>query len=180
MKILITILALLVLVGCGGPSEADIQATVGAAVQATTQAGQIATSVQATQTASACEQPTLNVYADAVEEQITTFEQQATLTGSTPRVSMGVPMQKLLDIQTETRRMDVPNCMQEYHERVVSMMGLYRIAYETFAGQGDESLSQASLMLGGESLGRVKAELATIRKGEVPPTSTPAPATPTP
>jgi hypothetical protein len=87
-SIVLVVLAL-TLGACGGPSEAAIQATVGAAVQATTQAGQIATSVQATQEAGACEKPALSVYADAAEKRVQVFEQQSSLASSTPRIARG-------------------------------------------------------------------------------------------
>jgi hypothetical protein len=173
---IVAVLIGLVLVGCGGPSQADLQATVSAAVSATAQAQQVATSVAATQTAAeACGATALGAYADAVEEQIKTFEMQSALVGNTPRVSMGVPMQELLNIQTETRRMDVPECLKPFHEQVVSMMGLYRLGYENFAGQGEESMTMASLQLGEESLVTIKNDLQSLRAGTVPPTPTPAP-----
>jgi|GEM_PF-2788773 hypothetical protein len=168
---------LFLLLGCGGPSEADIEATIAVAVQSTAQSAQVATSVQATtQAAEVCGQIALNTYADEIEEQIITFEMQTSVAGSTPRMSLGVALQELLNLQTETRRMKAPECLSAYHERVVSMMGLYRLAYETFAAQGDEMLVQAALQVGDETLGEVKQQLAIIRNGQVPPT--PLPQTP--
>jgi hypothetical protein len=177
MRVIVVFGLLLALAGCGGPSAADMQATVGAAVQATADAEQVAQSVAATQAAAdVCGAAKLNAYADTVEEQLQTFEAQTGLASSTPRVSLGTPLQKLLDIQTETRRMDAPECLKAYHEQLVGMMGLYRLAYETFAAQGDETLVQASLQVGGETLATLKQGLTTIRQGQVPPT--PVPATP--
>src|SRR5262245_55983944 len=112
------IIAAALLVGCGGPSEADIQATVAAAVSGTTQAQVIASSVAATQEAEqACADAALKIYADAVDTEIAAFQQQAQLVSTTPRVSLGVPLQKLLDIQSETRKIKAPQCLTKFHER---------------------------------------------------------------
>jgi hypothetical protein len=130
---------LVLLVACGGPSEADVQATVAAGVAVSV--AQTSTAVAA----DACGKVALNVYADAVEQQVNRFERQAGLTGSTPRASMGEPLQRLLDLQDETERMDVPPCAAEYHKQILSMMGIYRLAYENFAAQGDEITTQAAI-----------------------------------
>jgi len=160
---------------------ADIQATVQAAVQATAQAQQVAVSVNATQEASeACGSAALTTYADAMSEEIKTFEAQISVAQSTPRMSLGTPLQRLVDIQTETRRMKMPACLKSYHERVMSMMELYRLAFETFAAQGSESITQAALSTGGTELGVVREQLDSIRDGTVPPTPSPAVPTTTP
>jgi hypothetical protein len=169
-------IAFLILAACGGPSEADIQATVAAAVQATAQAEQIAASVKATQDAErACGAIALNTYADTIEEEMQTFEMQTSVASSTPRVGLGTALQKMLDMQTETRRMEYPPCLKAYHERVVSMMGVYRYAYETFAAQGSETATQAALQVGGETLSELRAQLPMIREGQIPPEPTPVP-----
>lgn len=180
-RLCVVILGLCLLVGCGGPSEADIQATVAAAVQSTAQADQIAASVKATQEAQdECGQKAFTAYAETIDMQIQSFEMQASLTGSTPRVSMGTPLQELLNIQTETMKVDAPSCLKGYQERVVSMMGLYRVGYETFAGQGEETMVQAALQLGDESLRKLKKDLAEIKAGKTPIEPTPLPgSTPT-
>ncbi len=179
-RVFVALLAAIVLVGCGGPSEAELQATVAAAVAATAQAQQVATSVAATQEAeAACGEKALTAYADAIERQIQRFEQQTGLAGSTPRASLGEPLQRLLDLQNEAQDTKAPECLKQYHEQVVSMMGLYRLAYQNFAAQGDETLTQASLQVGQETLATLKQGLGDIRKGVVPPTPVPV-MTPTP
>jgi hypothetical protein len=161
---------------CGSPSESDIQATVQAAVQATSRAELVAVSVKATQEAAdVCGKMTLNTYADAVEEEIRTFEMQISVTQSTPRGSIGTALQRMVDLQTEMRRMKTPECLKAYHERIVSMMGLYRLAFQNFAAQGTESMTTAALQMGQQDLDAVKKDLQTIRAGTVPTVPTPAP-----
>jgi uncharacterized protein YcfL len=178
-RVLIAILALLALAGCGGPSEADIQATVSAAVAATAQAKDIALSVAATQEAEqACAEKALSEYADAIDVQVRSFRQQAQLVSSTPRASLGGPLQKLLDIQTETRKVKVPACLKEFHTRVGGMMELYQLAYQNFAAQGSEISTQAFLQVADDELKAITEGIATIRTGQMPALPTPAP-TPT-
>jgi hypothetical protein len=180
MRWLFALSALVLLVACGGPSESDLQATVGAAVQATTQAGQIATSVKATQEAAACGKEQMAAYADAMEGQIRAFEEQSQLVGSTPRVSLGAPLQRLLDIQTETRKVQVPNCLKDFQDRVIKAMQLHQIAYQMFAGQqGSDAVINTTLEIATKEFTDIKRDLGVIRGGTVPPNPTPA-ITPTP
>jgi hypothetical protein len=167
-----TALAVL-LAACGGPSETDIQATVAAAVQGTATAEQVAVSVRATQAAGACEKDTLTTYADAVEKQIKAFEQQALLVSTTPRVSLGVPLQRLLDIQTETDKLTVPNCLKDLHARILRVMELHQVGYQNFAAQGSESVTTATLDTAAQGLASIKHDLKTVRDGTVPPEPTP-------
>jgi hypothetical protein len=55
------------------------------------------------------------------------------------------------------------------------MMGAYRLGYETFAAQGDETLVQASIQVGRETLASLKDGLKSIRAGKVPTLPTPLP-----
>jgi hypothetical protein len=164
----------LLLIGCGGPSEAQLQATVAAAVKATEEANNVATAVAATQLAlEACGSAALTRYADATEKLVQQFDQQAVLVSSTPRVSMGVPMQRLLDIRTETDAIIPPECLVEFHEQVTSMMGMYQLGYQNFAAQGDEITTQAALQVADDVHKAVVAGFEHIRQGAVPPTPTP-------
>lgn len=175
MKRLILFLGL-ALVACGGPSESDIQATVQAAVESTAQAQQIAASVKATQEAAdVCGMTALNTYADAIDEEIKTFQMQTSVAGASPRMSIGTALQRLLDLQTETRRTKTPDCLKTYHERVVGAMGLYRYAYENFAAQGDDSITTLALQMGQTELDAVQKDLPTIRSGKMPIVPTPMP-----
>lgn len=165
---LVSVCVALALTACG-PSAADVQATVAAAVEATSQQVVVSTSVAATQVAAnACGAEALTAYADTAEKQMERFERQATLVGSTPRMSMGEPMQRLLDIQDETDQIDAPACLADYHERLVGMMGLYRLAYSTFSAQGDEATTQLSLTMGDDELKVLRDALTELRDGKVP------------
>lgn len=92
---------------------------------------------------------------------------------------MGGPLQELLNLQNDTEDMEHPACLDNYHRRVVSMMGMYRLGYENFAAQGDETMTTAALKLAEEDVDKLQAEIAMIRRGEVPPLveldSTPTP-----
>jgi len=168
----------ILLISCGGPSESDIQATVQATVQGTAQAEQIAVSVKATQEAeTACGKEALASYANEMNGEITAFEQQAQLVGTTPRVGLGVPLQRLLDIQTETRKIKTPACLKAYQERVVGMMQLHQTAYQNFAAQGSETTTQDTLQAAVIELDAVKKGITELQAGTIPtqPAATPTP-----
>jgi hypothetical protein len=172
---LLPLFALALALASCGPSTADIQSTIDASVAGTVTTIAQSTAQAATATAAeVCGAAALTRYADTLEPQIQTFEMQAGLVSNTARISMGPALQALLDLQTETRQMDVPPCLAEYHAQVVSMMGLYRAGYENFSAQGDEAMTTAALRMGGESLAHIKATLPTLRQGTVPPVATPA------
>jgi hypothetical protein len=155
MRRVIGLLALtLLLAACGGQ---DMQAPVEGAVQGTAQAGQVATSVQATQIDAACEALILNAYADKA------FEQRAQLVGTTPRASLGAP-----------RKLSVTACLQDFHTRLLDMMEMHQIDYQTFAAQGDETMTQAAPLVGAQDLADIKRDLNILREGTVPPSPSPA------
>lgn len=162
----------LVLAGCG-PSAEQLQATVTAAI------GETQVAATATAEADACSVEKLGTYADTIEKQISRFIRQTSVAGSSPRMSMGGPLQELLNLQNDTEDMKHPACLDNYHRRVVSMMGMYRLGYENFAAQGDETMTTAALKLAEEDVHKLQAEIAMIRRGEVPPLveldSTPTP-----
>jgi hypothetical protein len=122
-----------------------------------------------------CSDAALNSYADEIEEKLTTFEAQTVVTAATPRVGMGVSLQRLVDIQQETRRIEAPECLAVFHTQVLHMMGLYRLGYETFAAQGSPKKSQVSLANGALELQTARDGLANIRTGEIPPAPSPTP-----
>jgi hypothetical protein len=167
--LVIGVVAALLLSACGGPSEVQVQATVVAAVEATAQAQQVATAISATQVAAtACEPAALKAYAARAEDQLQAFEQQAQLVGTTPRVGLGVPLQRLLDIQTETRKLETPECLQPVHARVLDAMDLHQQAYQNFAGQGDEALTTRLLQEAAASLATAHADLTKLAAGTLP------------
>jgi hypothetical protein len=127
-----------------------------------------------------CKKADLATYADAMQTQIASFRQQADLAASTPRVGMGAPLQRLLDIQTETRKVTAPGCAVEHHNMVVRAMNLHQMALQGFAAQTyDDVITGTMLASAKQFLGEREAELAQIRAGTIPPTPTPA-ATATP
>lgn len=128
-----------------------------------------------------CRKADLAAYADQMEQQIQTFRQQSDLVATAPRMTMGVPLQRLLDIQTATRAIAAPGCVADYHERTVRTMEIHQIAYQGFASQQiDASIVALTLAEGKRLLDEAEANLGVIRAGTVPPTPTPIPATPTP
>lgn len=172
MKYTAAMLMALILFGCG-PSSEQLQATVTVAISET----QVAAS--ATAEADACGVDKLSAYADAIEKQIERFIRQTSVAGSSPRMSMGGPLQELLNLQNDTEDMAHPECLTNYHERVVGMMGMYRLGYQNFAAQGDEALTTAALKLADEDVEQLQTEIIMIRRGEVPPPVKPD-STPTP
>lgn len=159
----IALFAVFALLSACGPSQEQLQATVTAALAVT--------SVAATATAEAdvCGNAKVTAYGDEIERLIERFQRQTSVAASTPRMSIGVPLQELLNLQSETEDMVHPECLDNYHRRVVSMMGLYRVAYQTFAAQGDETLVQAALIMGDQELAKLLDELTLLKAGEVPP-----------
>lgn len=171
---------LLVLAACGAPSEQAIQATVAAAIASTAQAERVAAAIESTQQAEqACGPQALETYASAIDSQLRAFRQQADLVGATPRVGLGLPLQRLLDIQSDTRKLVPPVCLGAYHERVVGMMELHQMAYQNFAGQGDEAMTSGLLLMANKEFTALQSDLKTIHTGTLPPTVVPV-RTPTP
>jgi len=124
-----------------------------------------------------CKQADLATYAAAMDGQLAAFRQQSDLVGASPRMSIGAPLQRLLDIQTETRKIVAPGCVADYHARTIRVMELYQITYQGFAAQ------QISNEIAGIALNEAKQQLNTqvnglalVRVGTVPPTPAPPPA----
>lgn len=102
------LVAVLVLAGCG-PSQQQIEAAI----------AQTQVAAAATAEADACKPVALEVYGTAMLEQIKLYANQADLVGSTPRVSMSVPLQRLLDIQLEAEQLTPPPCITDLHARII-------------------------------------------------------------
>lgn len=150
---LVVVLLASFLVSCK-PSEADVVAAINATATAAA--------------AEACSPAKLTAFADAVEAKIGDFEQQARLVGSTSRVGLGVPLQRLLDIQTETRKIDTPPCAKSFLSDVTSAMEAYQQGYQNFSAQGEEIMTTAFLTSGQTILAYTKKGLPTLRDGKVP------------
>jgi hypothetical protein len=150
MRLLIILAALAALVGCGGPPvSAD------------------------------CRPEDLTAYAGTIETQITTYRQQVDLTAASPRMSMGTPLQRLLDIQTATRAIAAPPCLAGYHGEVIKAMEFHQRVLQDFASQAATDAITAGGLAGAKrALDELAAQLPTIKAGSVPPTATPVPPTP--
>lgn len=159
MRYLLLALFVLSLAACGVPSEAAIQQAI--AETSTAQA------------AADCSLQKMSAYADAASQEITAFRQQAQLVGSTPRVGLGVPLQRLLDIQTETRKLDVPPCLSAYNERLTRIMQIHQVAYQQFAAQGNETVITQLLQTGDDELKQAEQQLTNIKAGNIPAEPTP-------
>jgi hypothetical protein len=171
--VLISLVAAL-LAGCGGPSQADFQAGV-QATEAAAATKEAAAAKNEAEAADPCADAALMAYADAIDEKLRTFESQIAVTDASPRVSIATPLQKLVDIQQDTRRIQAPECLTVFHDRVIAMMGLYRTAYETFAAQGNQHKIATSRAAGAVELQAIHDGLANIRAGEIPPDPPPTP-----
>lgn len=156
--------AVIALTGCG-PSEAQIQATVEAAVTGTQAAIADAT---ATAEADSCSDAALVAYADDVEQLLDRYEAQTEVTGSTPRVSLGGPLQRLVDYEDEVRELVVPDCLEQFHEALGVMMQRFRQGYQTFAAQGDTLTINQALTDGRQLMADLRGALPSIREGVLP------------
>lgn len=155
-------LVALVLIGCGAPSQGQIDSAVQAALAATTAA------VVPTATPDPCSSVTLTAYADTLERTIDDYARQARLTSTTPRVGIGTPLQRLLDLATEAQDMDVPPCVKAFHESVIGGMKRYQQGYENFAMQGTEEHTNAMIKFGDEAFALAHTGIVTLRAGTVP------------
>jgi hypothetical protein len=164
LRLLALVLPVLLLIGCG-PSEAQIQATVEAGVSATVTAQQGAT---ATAVADRCSPAGLAAYADDLETLLERYEAQSAIVGSTPRVGIGAPLQRLLDYEDEARALDTPACLENIEDALLAMMNRYRTGYQTFAAQGDETATTIALGTGMQLRNDLAAALPALRDGELP------------
>lgn len=128
-----------------------------------------------------CRKADLVTYADEMENQIAAYQQQVGLVEVAPRVGIATPLQRLLDLQNETRAVEAPGCLADYHGRVVEAMEFHQAVFQDFAAQRAPDALTASGLVGAKaSLDELADQLETIRAGTVPATPTPIPPTPTP
>lgn len=126
-----------------------------------------------------CRQADLTTYADTMAAKLKTFQQQAELVGATPRVSMGTPLQRLLDLQNETREIGTPGCLSAFHEEILTAMETQQRGFQQFAAQQDEMAAMGFVTIGRDDLEDAAAKLDAIRAGMVPtPIPTPEPVSP--
>ncbi len=167
-RIVCATLALIFLTACG-PSPEQLQPTIEAAVAATlTTATETAGAATATAEADVCGETRLIAYAETMEQQLDRVSRQVSVADSTPRVGLGVALQELFNLQNEIEALDHPECAANFHENVVSMVGLYRLAYQTFAAQGDDLLIQASLTMANNGMNSLRDDLEVLYTGAVP------------
>jgi hypothetical protein len=149
MRLLLALIALTVVAGCGNPTSGD---------------------------PADCRKADLASYATAIQNQIISFRQQADLVASTPRASIGAPLQRLLDIQTATRAIAAPGCLADYHSRIIAAMNAFQQAYQGFAAQALTNTDAAALLGSAKNaLDAQESELTQIRAGAVPPAPTDTP-----
>jgi hypothetical protein len=166
MRYLLAFLAgTLLLTGCGAPTPQQLQPTIEAAVSATITAQQAAT---AEVEADPCSDADLIAYADAVERLLERYEAQTEVVGSTPRASLGGPLQRLVDYEDEARELEAPECLADYNAAVLVMMQRYRQAYSTFAAQGNQATIDQALTDGRQLMADLLGALPSIRDGVLP------------
>ena len=126
-----------------------------------------------------CRKADLASYADTLAAKLKTFQQQAELVGATPRVSMGTPLQRLLDLQNETREIATPGCLSDFHEGILEAMETQQRGFQQFAAQQDEMAAMGLVTIGRDDLEDAVGELDAIRLGTAPtPVPTPEPVSP--
>ncbi len=161
VPIVIALLVVVGLAGCG-PSPESLQATVAAGVTGTQTAG------TATAAADVCSQVKLAAYADAAEQLLDRYQSQADVTASTPRASLGGPLQRLLDYEDEARALDAPACLVDFNAAILVMMGRFRQGYQTFAAQGSQGTIDAALTAGRQLMADLRGALPSIQGGTLP------------
>jgi hypothetical protein len=126
-----------------------------------------------------CRKADLTTYADAVTSKIKAFQQQGDLVAATPRVGLGMPLQRLLDLQNETRAIEAPGCLRHFHENVLEAMEIQQHGFQQFAAQQNELVAVSLITMGKENLATAVDDLEALRAGVVPtPVPTPEPVSP--
>jgi hypothetical protein len=126
-----------------------------------------------------CRQADLATYADTMSAKLKNFQQQAELVAASPRMSMAIPLQRLLDLQNETHEIFAPGCVRYFHEQILSAMETQQRGFQQFAAQGDEMTALGFVTIGRDDLEEATAELDAIRAGTAPtPVPTPEPVSP--
>jgi hypothetical protein len=126
-----------------------------------------------------CRQADLAAYADTMAAKIVAFQQQADLVAATPRLGIGTPLQRLLDLQNETRAITAPGCLRDFHRGILDAMETQQRGFQQFAAQQDELVAASLITIGKDNLTAATAELDGIRTGTVPtPAPTPEPVSP--
>lgn len=126
-----------------------------------------------------CRQADLASYADAMAAKLKNFQQQAELVAASPRMSMATPMQRLLDLQNETREIAAPGCVRHFHEEILTAMETQQRGFQQFAAQGDQMVALGFVAIGKDDLEKAATELEAIRAGAAPtPVPTPEPVSP--
>lgn len=171
-RILAALVVLVALTACGGPSQADLQATVEAGTRATMAAleSQTAVVVAATATAAAdlCGPAGLTAYADTVEAQLGRFDRQSEVVAASPRMSIATPLQALMDIQEEVRATAVPPCLADFHAAVLNAMDWHRSGFMAFAEQRGDQTVAVNFRIGNQQFQLVRAGLSQLREGVIP------------
>lgn len=161
-RIAAALVVVVLLVSACGPSAEQIQATVEAGVAGTQ------TAATAAAEADSCSDEDLVTYADETERLLDRYQAQADVTASTPRASLGGPLQRLVDYEDEARALEAPDCLADYHEAILVMMQRFRQGYQTFAAQGSQQTIDQALTDGRQLMADLRGALPSIREGTLP------------
>lgn len=115
-----------------------------------------------------CPAADAKAYGTRIGSQITTFIRQTELTAQTPRIGMAVPLQRLLDLQTETETIQPPPCLAAHLRYTIQMMAMYREGYQNFSAQGEEARTGALLNFAKQKADRVQIGIPLMQSGVLP------------
>lgn len=124
-----------------------------------------------TPTPDSCTAEALATYGAAMRAAIENYQEQAELVATVSRVSIATPLQRLLDLQNETEKINVPPCVENHKARVIAAMSNHQSKFQDFAAQRiDDALVAAGLLVAKTQLETAAGELKAISAGTPPAT----------
>lgn len=174
-KIVLVSMFMIVLVGCGGPSPAEISANetstaLQTSIDATTTALQA--SIDATTTSVLDCQKSAVTYETDMRPILLEWEDQVKLADSTGRGNLPPQIQALQSIKRKAEAVTVPPCALKAHENLTMGMNKITDGYIGFMSQGPEATYKGNFIAGFAHIETYKLE---IQKAMTLPTPVPDP-----
>jgi hypothetical protein len=166
MKQFMLVLAVMLLTACG-PTEAELQATAVAAATAT-------------EAADPCSPTKIRAYGVMIERELEVYEGLLEIAGSTSRIALAGPRQELQKQRFVVKDIETPECLNEYHSRILYMMEQQELGYKYFVSDtsdAGEAMAAVTILLADDILTEVKEKVSDLIEGKIPvlPNVTPTP-----